>query len=190
MMHEMIHGFSRVMRDRGVPEAIVHAMQTPLGGSLLAKGAIGTELALAGLLWWPRTRKLAMWLGLAFHVTISQITPVRLFTIEMLLVYLLFATPDVGARVVRYDPNRDTFVNVIEGLDWLRRFTFEKKKGAPFVLVDRDGEEKRGPPAAAVIFGALPALFILWPIVAILAAVRPHPTGGPPAPSEKPRASP
>jgi hypothetical protein len=170
MMLEMIRGFSRVMRERGVPEGLVQAMQTPLGASLLAKGAIGTELALAGLLWWPRTRKLAMWVGLVFHVSISQLTPVRLFTIEMLLVYLLFSTPDTGARTIRYDPKRHAFVNVVEGLDWLRRFTFEKKKGGSFVLVDRDGSEKRGLQAAAVCFGALPALFVLWPFVAALAA--------------------
>lgn len=171
MMLEMIRGFSRIMRERGVPEALVHAMQTPLGASLLAKGAIGTELALAGLLWWPRTRKLAMWVGLVFHVSISQLTPVRLFTIEMLLVYLLFSTPDAGARTIRYDPKRHAIVNVVEGLDWLRRFTFEKKSGAPFVLIDRDGVEKRGLQAAAVCFGALPALFVLWPFVATLAVI-------------------
>jgi hypothetical protein len=171
MMHEMIRSFSRVMRDGGVPEGIVHAMQTPLGASLLAKGAIGTELALAGLLWWPRTRKLAMWVGLAFHLAISALTPVRLFTIEMLLVYLLFATPDVGARTIRYDRKRHAFVNVIEGLDWLRRFSFAPKKGADFVVVDRDGREKRGLEATAVAFGALPALFVFWPFVAAAAVL-------------------
>jgi hypothetical protein len=170
MMHEMIRAFSRTMRERGVPEALVHAMQTPLGGSLLAKGAIGTELALAALLWWPRTRKLAMWIGLVFHVSISQLTPVRLFTIEMLLVYLLFSMPDAGGRTIRYDPKEHAFVNVVEGLDWLRRFTFEKKSGASFALIDRDGTEKRGLQAAAVCFGALPALFVLWPFVVVLAS--------------------
>jgi hypothetical protein len=170
MMLEMIRAFSRTMHDRGVPEGIVRAMQTPLGASLLAKGAIGTELALAGLLWSPRTRRLAIWVGLVFHVTISQITPVRLFTIEMLLVYLLFATPDVGARTIRYDPKRHTIVNVVEGLDWLRRFTLAPSTGADLVLVDRDGREKRGLRAAAVVFGALPAIFVLWPFAAAVAA--------------------
>jgi hypothetical protein len=177
MMQQMIHGASRMLLDRGVAPGTVAAMQSPLGGSLLAKGAITTELALAGLLWWPRTRKLAMWVGVLFHLSISQLTPVRLFTIEMLLVYLLFATPDAEARVVRYDPRRHRFVNVIESLDWLRRFRFEKTSkagaasGAPFVVVDRGGAETRGVAAAAVIFGALPALFLLWPFVAAAAGV-------------------
>jgi hypothetical protein len=182
MMQQMIHGASRMMLDRGAPPGLVAWMQTPLGGSLLAKGAITTELALAALLWWPRTRKLAMWVGVLFHLSISQLTPVRLFTIEMLLVYLLFATPDAEARTVRYDPSKHRFVHVVESLDWLRRFRFEKKKGAPFVVVDRGGAETRGVAAAAVVFGALPALFLLWPFVAAVALLfRPRtsrPTGG------------
>ena len=171
MMLGMVKGLSPLLERNHLPASLVAAMQTPFGGSLLAKGAIGTELALAFLLWWPRTRKLAIWIGLVFHLVISQITPVRLFTIEMLLVYLLFATPDAGARVVRYDPRRHSFVHVIETLDWLRRFKLAPSKGAAFVVVDRDGVEKQGLRALAVVVGALPVLFVGWPLVAGLAAV-------------------
>ena len=170
MMLGMVRGFAPVMRQNHVPDAVLAVLQTPLGGSLLAKGAIGTELALAFLLWWPRTRKAAIWMGLVFHLLISQLTPVRLFTIEMLLVYLLFATPDAGARVVRYDPRRHYFVHVIESLDWLRRFKLVVSEG-PFVVVDRDGQEQRGLRALATVFGALPVTFVAWPLAAIAAAV-------------------
>ncbi|HEY1693716.1 MAG TPA: HTTM domain-containing protein [Polyangiaceae bacterium] len=172
MMHGMIRGFAAMMRVRGVPGALVDAMQSPLGASLLAKGAITTELSLALLLWWPRTRKLAVWMGLVFHLAISQMTPVRLFTIEMLLVYLLWTTPDVRARTVRYDPKHRGLAQVVESLDWLRRFALAPRPGSPFVVVDRDGREKRGLRAAAEVFGALPALFFAWPLVALLARRR------------------
>jgi len=66
------------------------ALETPLGASVMAKAAIATELGLAVLLWVPRTRRAAIVVGVLFHLAISQMTPVRLFTIEMLLVYLLF----------------------------------------------------------------------------------------------------
>jgi len=171
MMLGMVKGLSQLMLRNHLPASLVAAMQTPLGGSLLAKGAIGTELTLAFALWWPKTRKLAIWVGLVFHLVISQITPVRLFTIEMLLVYLMFATPDTGARVVRYDPGRHSFATVIESLDWLRRFRLAPSAGAAFVVVDRDGEERRGLGALASVVGALPALFVAWPFVATLAAV-------------------
>jgi hypothetical protein len=183
MMLGMVRGLSQLMLRNHVPASLVEAMQTPLGGSLLAKGAIGTELALAFLLWGSRTRRLGLWIGLVFHLVISQITPVKLFTIEMLLVYLLFATPDTGARVVRYDPKRHTFAGVIESLDWLRRFKVAPSAGAGFVVVDRDGEEKRGLGALAVLFGALPVLFAAWPLVAAVAAIsrltRGSPRGAP-----------
>ncbi|HEY8041820.1 MAG TPA: HTTM domain-containing protein [Polyangiaceae bacterium] len=168
MMRGMVAGFARLVRDRGVPPEIVGALQTPLGASLLAKGAISTELALAVLLWWPRTRRLGLWIGLFFHLYISLMTPVQLFTAEMLLVYLLFATPDSGGRIIRYDPKRHAIVNVIEGLDWLRRFKLEPKGGASLVVVDRGGEEQRGLRAAATVFGALPVPFVVWPAVALL----------------------
>jgi Vitamin K-dependent gamma-carboxylase len=84
-----------------LPASIAHAVETPLGASLMAKGAITTELALAVLLWVPRTRRYAIALGVLFHLAISMLTPVRLFTIEMLLVYLLFLAPDLDPRPVR-----------------------------------------------------------------------------------------
>lgn len=169
MMLGMVRSFARVIEARGIPEAFVGAMATPAGASLLAKGAIATELSLAALLWWPGTRKAAVWIGVAFHLLISQMTPVRLFTIEMLLAYLLCATPDAGARIVRYDPERHAFAQAIASLDWLRRFKLVPKEGAAFAVVDRDGTEKRGIRAAAVLFGGLPALFVAWPFVAAAA---------------------
>jgi hypothetical protein len=170
MMLGMVRGLSQLMQRNHLPVWLLEAMRTPLGASLLAKGAIGTELALALLLWLPRTRKLAIWMGLVFHLVISQMTPVRLFTIEMMLVYLLFATPDRGARVVRYDPRRHTVASFIESLDWLRRFTLAPSdEQTALVVVDRDGTEKRGLDALAVVVGALPVLFVVWPLVAALA---------------------
>jgi hypothetical protein len=192
MMQGMMRGLSQLLAHNHFPPPVVEAMQTPLGGSVLAKGAIGTELSLAVLLWWPPTRRLAIWVGLVFHLFISQITPVRLFTIEMLLVYLLFATPDDRARVVRHDPRRTSLAGVIENLDWLRRFRMEPSPGAAFVVVDRGGQEKRGLDALAVVAGALPVLFVAWPAVAALAAVvrRVRPGPGPRARPGSPRGGP
>jgi uncharacterized membrane protein YphA (DoxX/SURF4 family) len=171
MMQGMVRGLSQLMQRNHLPTFLVEAMQTPLGASVLAKDAIGTELSLAFLLWWPRTRRLAIWVGLLFHLVISQITPVRLFTLEMLLVYLLFVTPDSRARTVRYDSRHPSFAGVIESLDWLRRFQLAPAPKAPFAVVDRDGTEKRGLDAVAVVVGAIPVLFVAWPLVAAVAAV-------------------
>jgi hypothetical protein len=193
MMRGMVANFARLVQSRGVPPEILRALMTPLGASLLAKGAIFTELALSFLLWWPRSRRLALWVGIIFHLSISLMTPVRLFTAEMLLVYLLFATPDFEARVLRYHPSRRTpappepqatagysLVQTIQALDWFHRFRVEPGGSpTPLVVVARDGTELRGAAAIAEIVGALPVLFLLWPLfaaVALVSAARPHRT--------------
>jgi hypothetical protein len=172
MMRGMIATFAHLVHGRGVPVEFLDALRTPIGASLLAKSAIATELSLAVLLWWPATRRLALWVGLLFHLSISLMTPVKLFTYEMLLAYALFCTPDARARVLRFDPERHAFAKAaVEWLDWLRRFRLEPHDGAPLVVVARDGTELRGAAALAEAAGALPAVFVLWPLLALVAAL-------------------
>jgi hypothetical protein len=90
----------------------------------------------------------------------------------MLCIYLVFVTPDRGARVLRHDPDRDRVAGIIEALDWFGRYRVESTKGAPFTIVDRDGTELRGLRAAACVFGTIPVLFIAWPVVALAATRR------------------
>jgi hypothetical protein len=97
----------------------------------------------------------------------------------MLVVYLLFATPDVRARTVRYDPGRHWLVPAIESLDWLRRFRLVSETGTALAVVDRDGTEKRGLGALAVVSGAVPLLFPVWPLLAVLAGVAALTRGSP-----------
>ncbi|HEX8953071.1 MAG TPA: HTTM domain-containing protein, partial [Polyangia bacterium] len=65
---------------RGVPHAIIAFLQSPLGGRLMASGAIATELGVAVALWHPCTRRLAAWAGILFHVTIDFTTGVDIFS--------------------------------------------------------------------------------------------------------------
>jgi hypothetical protein len=110
----------------------------------------------------------------ARHAIRAQLmTPVRLFTAEMLLAYLLFCVPDAGARVVRFDAERHALAkDAIESLDWLRRFRLAPQEGASLAVVTRDGTELHGRRALAEAVGALPALFVAWPLFALVAAVR------------------
>lgn len=77
---------------RGVPHFIVSFLRSPPGGHLMAKGAIATELGLAVALWHPRTRRLAAWAGILFHVTIDLTTGVDIFSWLTILILYLFAT--------------------------------------------------------------------------------------------------
>lgn len=83
---------------RGVPHAIVDFLASPLGGSLLAKAAIATELGLAVALWLPRTRRLAAWGGILFHVVIDLTSGVDIFSWLSILILYLFATYPSAAR--------------------------------------------------------------------------------------------
>jgi hypothetical protein len=174
MMRGMIASFARLVQSRGMPSDWIAALQTPLGASLMAKGAIATELTLAVALWWPPTRRLALWVGVIFHLSISLMTPVQLFTLEMLAVYLVFVTPDSQARVLRHDPVRDHVAGIVEACDWLGRYRLEPVKGAPLTIVDRDGTERRGLKAAECIFGTIPLFFLAWPAVAVMARILAH----------------
>lgn len=76
----------------GVPHAIVGFLRSPVGGRLMATGALATELGLAVALWLPRTRRWAAWLGIAFHVTIDLTMGVDIFSWLAILILYLFAT--------------------------------------------------------------------------------------------------
>lgn len=180
MMQGMVHSLPHVIGVRSLPAELLAALQSPSGASLMAKGAIATELGLAFALWWPPTRKAAFGVGVGFHWLISQMTPVRLFTLEMLLVYLLWVTPDAWARVLHYDPDRHTRARLVESLDWLRRYKLAPASGAEFTVVERDGEELRGLRAFAVLCSTLPLLFPLWPFAATAAALRRRPPAAAP----------
>ncbi len=185
MMRGMVASFARLVQSRGIPGEWIASLETPLGASLLAKGAIATELTLAIALWWPPSRRLALWVGVLFHLSISLMTPVQLFTAEMLCVYLVFVTPDREARVLRYDPVRDHVAGIVEACDWLRRYRYEPAKGAPLTVVDRDGAELRGLRAVACIFGTIPIFFLAWPPVALVARVRARRADCRPTPSSR-----
>ncbi len=167
MMRGMVASFARLVQSRGIPIEWIQSLETPLGASLLAKGAIATEISLAVALWWPETRRLALWVGVLFHLSISLMTPVQLFTAEMLCVYLVFVTPDREARVLRYDPDRHPWVSVVEALDWLGRFRFEVVKGGGWSVGRPGRKELRGVRGLACIVGAVPVLFLVWPAVAL-----------------------
>ena len=168
-MRGMVRSFARLVERRGIPEDWILTLQHPVIAGWLAKGAIATELSLAVFLWWPRSRRLALWVGLVFHLTISLMTPVLFFTAEMLVIYLIFATPDRHARVLRYDPARSSLAPTIKALDWLGRYRLELASNTTLAVVDRDGTTLEGLQAAACVFGTIPLLFIAWPAVALAA---------------------
>ncbi len=164
---------------RGVPPSLVSLLSAPASTSALAKVAIATELFLALGLWTKRTRVFALWWGVLFHLTIEVTSQVETFTWLTLVMYALFATPDVGARRLFFDPSRAkgvTLARIVAVLDWLGRFEIRPwepdalKKGHVIVVVRRDGSRATGIRAVAMIARCVPLLFPLWGPLALVAS--------------------
>jgi hypothetical protein len=112
----------------GVPDVVIEALSRPAVTCGLATVAIVTELLLPVGLWGRRTRALALWWGVGFHLAIQATSRVEAFTWLTLVVYALFATPDVGGRALLYDASRASGRAAARGvrwLDWLARFRYE-----------------------------------------------------------------
>jgi hypothetical protein len=164
---------------RGVPSGVMEWLASPLVSSGLAKLAIATELFLALGLWPRRTRIYALYWGVIFHLTIELVSQVEMFTWLMLTTYALFATPDVHARKLFFDPSRPkgaVYARLVLGLDWLARFEVVPwqpdalRTGHSIVVVRRDGTRATGIRAFAMVARCVPLLFPLWAPIALLAS--------------------
>jgi hypothetical protein len=163
----------------GVPKEVLDVLMRPASASAISKMAIATELLLVFTLWSKRTRVFALWWGTWFHIMIEITSPVETFTWLTLAMYALFATPDVGARKLFFDPSRGKGVvlaGVVASLDWLGRFDVRGwepdalKKGHVIVIVRRDGSRATGIRAVAMVARCVPVLFPLWAPLALLAS--------------------
>jgi hypothetical protein len=162
----------------GVPGAIIDAFSRPGVAAALAAAAIATELLLCVGLWPRRTRAFALWWGTAFHLTIEATSRVEGFTWITLGMYALFSIPDLHARRLLYDANDArgrAIARAVRSLDWLGRFEVRARPPGDaehaVAVVERDGREVRGLPAAAALARATPLLFPLWVPLAVLARV-------------------
>jgi hypothetical protein len=156
------------------PRWLAELMSAPWYGELASKAAISLELGLVVALWIPRTRVLALWAGALFHVGIQLSARVELFSFAMGVAYIAFVTPEIRERRLLVDPKRPLgrlAGRLVPWLDWLARFQVEAHAagsgGGPAVIaIDRDGRKATGLGAAALLCRALPAFFLVWPLVA------------------------
>jgi hypothetical protein len=165
--------------EMGVPAGLVAFLSRADTSSALAKLAIATELFLAVGLWLETTRVPALWWGVWFHLVIEVTSQVELFTWVTLTMYTLFATPDVGARKLYFDPTRRravVYARLVAAFDWLARFDVRPwapdamKKGHVLVVVRRDGTRATGIRALCMITRCVPLLFPLWGVMALVAS--------------------
>lgn len=125
-----------------------------------AKFIVLTELFIAAGLWWRGSRYLAVWVAVAFHVSIEFSASVQVFSFLGIAVLVVWAVPSTRDRVIRIDataPRQRRLGAVVRRFDWLARFRIERApSGSALELVDRDGTVVRGGPAAALALSRLP----------------------------------
>ena len=162
-----------------LPGFVVSALGSKLLLGIISKLAISGELFLAIGLWHPRTRVLALWWGVLFHLAIELGANVELFSYVMWSSYLAFVTPELQERrLLVADDARGArlIVRALQALDWLRRWSLElvpreRTQGAALCAFDRDGNActSTQPIGIAREFArTLPLLFPLWGPLALL----------------------
>jgi hypothetical protein len=130
-------------------------------------GALGSELFLALGPWFRRTRVLALWLGVMFHIGIELAAHVELFSYTMLGGYLVFATPELRQRQASWSPRGGLgrlCMALCQRLDILARFEQLSPSAQSELLLVRDAEQRsyRGLAAWRELTRATPLLFPLW----------------------------
>jgi vitamin K-dependent gamma-carboxylase-like protein len=164
-------------RGLHLPDSLALALSSPLFASFSAKIAICTELFIALGLWFPRTRRAALWVGVLFHFWIEVSARVELFSWIMAASYLAFVTPELRERRFEYDPASKrgrALARLLGWLDWCARFEITPRQASEttasaYHVVGRDGVARRGLRGAALLAQATPLLFPLWLPLELLA---------------------
>jgi hypothetical protein len=154
--------------ERFLPASTMSLLGAPWFAQIAAIGAISCELFLALGVWFRRTRPLALWLGVMFHLGIELFARVELFSYCMLCGYLVFVTPELRERRLSWDTSRPlgrALATACRRLDLLARFRHESTNEAPTALLvtwDRQQRAHHGLGAWRELARAMPPLFPLW----------------------------
>ena len=159
-----------------LPSWLEQLLASALFASVAAKAAISTELFIALGSWWPRTRRVALWVGVLFHFWIEVSARVELFSWLMWASYFAFVTPELRERRFEFDPDRAlgrALQRLVVLLDWCARFEvaplpFGERGRAACYITNRRGQRAAGVTGAAHLSEAIPLLFPLWLPLAVL----------------------
>ncbi|MES1178623.1 MAG: HTTM domain-containing protein [Myxococcales bacterium] len=170
------HGFP-------LPAWLAQLFASALFASLAAKAAIATELFIAIGAWLPRTRRLALWVGVLFHFWIEVSARVELFSWLMWASYFAFVTPELRERRFEFDPDRAAgraLLRLVVLCDWCARFEraplpFGERGRAFCYVTNRQGRRAHGLLGAAYLAEAIPLLFPLWLPFALVSRLRRSP---------------
>lgn len=165
-----------VLKGRGVgldwgavmPSWVLAVIPPDAGARLLTSKALAMEYSLAIGLWFPRTRRLAIWGGVLFHGFIEVRYSVLTFSYLTLATYFLFSELQPGARLLALPRGSKWLARVVPPLDWLVQVRLVEHDG-PLTFVEPDGTAYTGGLALVMLGAALP---VTMPVAYPLSALR------------------
>jgi hypothetical protein len=146
--------------DSPLPRWAIDMLSERSFHTVAAKAIIATELFIAVGLWSRRTRLVAVWVAVCFHVAIQISASVEVFSYLAIAALVIWAVPltrDRALVVDRTDRAQAALAGGVRALDWLARFRVEDgPPGSPPTVIDRDGRVERGGAAVALVASRLP----------------------------------
>ncbi|HSF85603.1 MAG TPA: HTTM domain-containing protein [Acidimicrobiia bacterium] len=155
----------------GVPVAIVDLASSAGFHLWFAKLVVLTEILIGVGLWFGRTRWVAVWLAVAFHLAIELTADVELFSYAALVALVIWVVPRSKDRALDA-PN--PWARIAALLDWTGRLSITT---GPWRLIDRNGQVAVGWDAALRSAVLLPATFLVAAPLWALRGVRSHDPG-------------
>ncbi len=130
-----------------------------------AKGAVLYEFAIAAGFLHPRTRLIAIWLAIPFHLTIQVGARVQVFSWAALAALVIWVTPQAHDRDLTV-PHGHWLGRLVRMLDWFGRFDLHHDDGRVVALIDRSTDAgrpvtRRGTDAIWTTLSRLPVAFVL-----------------------------
>lgn len=151
--------------------------------SLAASVAITSEWFISLGIWFSPLRRLALWLGVVFHLSIELSANVELFSWLMVASYLAFVVPEVRERRFEFLPGNvraERLLRFLTLFDWCARFERQPlppaaaatSAGPAFYVTNRAGQRASGARGLLYLAEAVPVLFPFWLPMALYVELR------------------
>lgn len=155
-----------------VPSALLDIASSAALHAVLAKATIALELSVGLGLWFSRTRYVAVWLAVVFHVLVQLSAEIQVFSVLGVCGLLIWTTPRARDRRVLLPlatPQGRRWQRLLSYLDWLARFEITAADGGDdLTLIERDGTRYTGRAARIRLFARLPlTAFFALPLLGL-----------------------
>jgi hypothetical protein len=153
--------------DQGAPSWLMDALADGTVQSWLSKASVLTEFVIGLGFLHRRTRLLAIWVAIPFHLTIQIGARVQVFSWAALAALVIWVTPGDHTRELIV-PRNHRLARWVPRLDWFGRFRVDPDDGQTVLLMDNRGPDRRGSDGIWTTLSRLPATFIVaGPVLAI-----------------------